>query len=80
MKYGIYVIRDVHTGFFSPTADVNDQTAIRNFEHAVSQGQSLMFTHPEDYSLYKIGEFDSDTGELSGILPEVKIHATEVKL
>lgn len=78
MKYGIYAIRDVHTGFLSPAADLNDQTAIRNFEHAVSQSQSLMFSHPEHYSLYKIGEFDSDTGELCGILPEIKAQATEV--
>lgn len=71
MKLPIYSIRDVHTGFMTPTVDQNDASAMRNFGHAVMQSQSLMNSHPKDYSLYKVGEFDSDTGEISGHIPEL---------
>lgn len=78
MKYPVYAIRDVHTGFMSPTIDQNDSAAIRNFEHAVMQSASLMNSHPEHYGLYKIGEFDSDTGMITGVLAEHLIDASEV--
>lgn len=65
MIYGVYAIRDLKTGFLTPTVDVNDQSAMRNFEHAVvSHPDSLFFSHPEDYTLFKLGEYDSDLGKL----------------
>lgn len=75
MKLPIYSIRDVHTGFMSPTVDQNDASAMRNFGHAVMQSQSLMNSHPKDYSLYKIGEFETDTGEITPCMPELVIDA-----
>lgn len=64
MIYGIYTIRDVKTSFLSPTVDYNDDSAIRNFKHACLNSNSLFFTCPEDYALYKIGEFDSEDGTI----------------
>lgn len=64
MKYPVFSIRDVKTGFMSPTIDQNAPAAMRNFEHAVLNSASLMNSHPKDYQLYKIGEFDTDTGAL----------------
>lgn len=71
MKLPIYSIRDVHTGFMTPTVDQNDASAMRNFAHAVMNSASLMNSHPKDYSLYKIGEFDIETGAISGCMPEL---------
>lgn len=62
MIFGIYAVRDLKTGFLTPTFDLNDQSAMRNFEHAAQNTQSLFFTHSSDYSLYRIGSYDSDTG------------------
>ncbi len=62
MKMNLYVIRDQRTSFMTPTVDYNDQSAVRNFEHAVLQKDSLFNTHAEDYSLYRIGEYDNNTG------------------
>lgn len=62
MKYGVYCIRDHKTGFLTPTIDINDASASRNFAHAAMQTNSLFFTHPADYTLFKLGEFDSDDG------------------
>lgn len=64
MKYGVYSIRDYKTGFLTPTIDVNDASARRNFEHACSNPNSLFCSHPSDYALFKIGTYDSDSGRI----------------
>ena len=73
MTYGIYAVRDVKTGFLSPTLDVNGDSAIRNFEHAVHRADSLFYTHASDYSLYRIGDYDTDTGTIIPAVPVVHI-------
>lgn len=65
MKYSVYSIKDLKTGFLPPTVEMNDQSAIRNFEHACSNTQSLFFTHPGDYQFWRLGTYDTDTGELT---------------
>lgn len=67
MKFNCYSIRDSKTGFLSPAFEVNDQVAMRNFSHAVSNSDSVLFSHARDFDLYKIGTFDSDTGRLMPI-------------
>lgn len=64
MIYPMYAIRDKKVGFLTPTIDQNNAAAIRNFEHACQQSQNLMFSHPEDFDLYRIGTFDTETGRL----------------
>uniref|UniRef100_A0AAU8AW51 Nonstructural protein n=1 Tax=Dulem virus 134 TaxID=3145611 RepID=A0AAU8AW51_9VIRU len=65
MKFGVYSIRDVKVGFLNPTFEMSDAVSRRNFSHAVlNNTDSLFFSHPEDYSLYKIGTFDTETGKL----------------
>lgn len=70
MKFGMYSIRDVLTGFMSPVLEQNDASAMRNFRVACEQpGSSLMFNRPGDFSLYRIAEFDSDSGVLVPVVP-----------
>lgn len=69
MKFGIYSIQDVKTGFMTPTIDQNDFSAGRNFSSAVMQSDGVLFTHAEDFRLFKIGEFESDTGVIQPISP-----------
>lgn len=80
MIFGVYSIRDVKTGFLSPTFEVNDQVAKRNFEYAVLNSEhSLFFTHPEDYSFYRLGSFNSETGRFeTDQLPELICDAASV--
>lgn len=61
----VYCIRDVKTGFLTPTFDSNDETAIRNFSHAVINSDSVLFSFAKDFSLYRLGTFDSDSGLLT---------------
>ena len=69
MKLGVYCIKDCKVGWLTPTVDSNDATAARNFVHAMKNTNSILYTHSKDFDLWKIGEFDSDTGVISGILP-----------
>lgn len=62
MTLGIYCIEDIKSSFMSPTVDANDATARRNFDHAVKNTDSVLFTHREDFRLMKIGAFDTVTG------------------
>lgn len=72
MIFGIYSIKDALTGFMNCTLEQNDACAIRNFEHAVTRTDSLFFSHPEHYSLYRLGTFDTTHG-ISDIVDGVPI-------
>lgn len=73
MKYHVYAIRDAHTGFMTPTVDPNDASACRNFEHAVFDTRSLLNTHKQDFDLYRIGSYNSETGAIEPEYPPVLI-------
>lgn len=62
MIYGIYAIKDAKTSFMPCNVDYNDASAIRNFEHAVMASDSLMRSHPADYTLYRLGTYNTETG------------------
>lgn len=64
MIFGVYCIEDLKSGFLTPTIEINDNVARRNFEHAIMSGGNVMITHQEDFRLMKLGEFDSDTGRI----------------
>lgn len=48
------------TPFFAPTAGV----AIRSFATAANDEQHNFHQHADDYTLFEIGTFNSDTGDL----------------
>lgn len=64
MIYGMYSVKDLKTGYLPPTFDMNDLSAMRNFEHACMNEESLFFTHPSDYQLFKVGSFDTESGDI----------------
>lgn len=64
MIYGLYTMRDEKVGYLQVTQDVNDYTAIRNFIHAITAEGSLFNANKSDFKLYKLGEFDSGSGEV----------------
>lgn len=65
MIYGIYAIRDAKTSFMPCNVDYNDASAVRNFEHACKAPDSLMASHPADYSLWRLATYDTDSGVIS---------------
>lgn len=79
MKYGLYSIRDLLVGFNGVSIDFSDDSARRNFAHAVNRSDSLFNSHPEHYVLYKVGEFDSHTGEITACDHQIVTDAINVK-
>lgn len=64
MMLNVYSIRDVRSGFLTPTVEQNDYIAARNFANAIMESHGVLFTHASDFQLFRIGEFDSDKGVL----------------
>lgn len=80
MTYNVYAIKDNKAGFLSPLVDANDDTAKRNFEHAIANPDSMYFTHANDFDLYKLGTFDTDSGLIvSFVSPEFIISGSSLK-
>lgn len=71
MMYGLYAMRDVKTGFMTPAMDVNDQAAIRNFCHTIANADNILYTFAQDFSLYHIANYDSDSGIIDPCIPVI---------
>ena len=70
MKYGIYSIRDAAAHVFTaPTIDLTDESATRAFSQAVNNAGSMMNFVPADFSLYRIGSLDVESGQIEPITP-----------
>lgn len=74
MKFNMYAIQDIKTGFMTPTLDVNDVSAARNFQSAIMQGTGLYGTHPEDFRLFRIATYESDSGVVTTEEPMALIY------
>lgn len=68
MKKLLMSIRDVKAdNFTSVWQSDNIATAMRTFVDVAHDAQSFVCRYPEDFGLYRLGEFDSTTGV---IIPE----------
>lgn len=64
----IYSVKDEKTGaFMKPFSALHNEAVIRSLRSSISQknpGDSIA-EFPEDFSLWCLGEFDQDTGDIS---------------
>lgn len=58
-KYNVYSVRDQLNGFGALLPDHNDSTAIRSFRFGLSNSKVSCI---EDYDLFRVGSFETDTG------------------
>lgn len=75
MIYHLYAIRDVKTGFMTPVMEVNDAAAIRNFYHSVQNSEGILYTFAQDFTLFRIADFDSETAQVTPVVPIVQVAA-----
>ena len=69
MIYNMYTVKDELTNNFkAPVLMMNDSEALRQFKGQVNNIQ-LWKDNPSDFSLYKVGTFDEEKGE---IIPEME--------
>lgn len=64
MKLGMYVVHDLRCGYMSPFFEVNDDVALRKFASIVNS-PGMIADNPEDFALWRVGEFDADKGILN---------------
>lgn len=76
--YSIY--DKVANAYNKPFYCLNDGMAIRIFSEVVNDGKSEICSHPEDYSLFYVGDFSEQTGviEVAKDCPVRVMFATEL--
>lgn len=66
MKLKIFAVRDAKAeAFGNPFFFKTHGESIRAWDEAVNDAQSPFYKHPNDYTLFEIGEFDQQTGLLT---------------
>ena len=74
MIYGVYAIYDSAAHVFTaPTIDISDASAVRSFQQAIANSGSVMNFKPDDFSLYQVGTFDVETGEIVPCTPPSRL-------
>ena len=70
MNFNVYSIRDKVGTWTPPTLDANDSIAIRNFAFGINnRPDSMLKFSLDDFSLYRIGTFDSDSAAMTSYAP-----------
>lgn len=72
MRFRMYSIRDRLSGFMTPVLEQSDSVAMRNFRMACDsqkRDSSVIAFKPDDFSLYHIADFNSETGFLQPTNP-----------
>jgi len=71
-KMRIYSVYDEKAEEFSPPFfQQNDRLAQRMITESAKGNGSMLAAYPEDFKLYRLGEFETSTGELT---PETRPH------
>jgi len=62
-KLGLYSVKDIASDTYgAPFTAVNDSVAVRTFTTARHDENSNVHLYPEQFLLFKVGEFDDSTG------------------
>ena len=83
MKLRIFAIKDRATDQFgTPMFLISTGQAIRSFADEVNREdkQNQLYTHPDDFDLYDLGEFETDQGRFKTIDPKTITLGKEVKI
>lgn len=67
MKMSVYTIYDVASGvYMRPFFAKADGEAMRSFADLAVDPQHPVGAHPSDYTLFNIGSYDDNTGQIQG--------------
>lgn len=78
MRYPICCMRDQLTGFMNPFVAANIEVAQRDFKILINDDKQSLHYNPQHFDLYKVGEFDTDTGKIEPIEPELVLTGLSV--
>jgi len=66
MRHGLYAIRDKCAAAFLPPFSLPmDAMAVREFARAANMDDHKFGTNAEDFSLYKLGHYEDDSGVIA---------------
>lgn len=66
MSKQLFAIRDnVAKSFNSPFADANEVNPKRSFLNLCKDKKTIVGTNAEEFSLWRLGEFNEETGEVT---------------
>lgn len=69
-----FAVFDVKAASYgTPMFMSNEGLAVRGFSDACKDPKSALAQHPGDYSLYKIGTYEPNSGELRNLSPAVHV-------
>lgn len=68
-KY-VYSIRDSKTCYMPTFCDDSDSSAIRGFAFSLKNGDGIIGFAPGDFSLFRVGTFDTVSGTIIPCTPE----------
>ena len=75
----LYAIRDIKAEhFLPPFISFNDNTAVRHLADAVNSEGHDFARNPADFSLHKLGIYDSATGQIEPNTPQLVAEATSL--
>lgn len=83
MDLFIFIVLDSKSAQFgTPMFLPSEGVAIRSFSDEVNRSdpQNLVYSHPEDFHLYKAGKYDTLTGEFKTITPQSLVSAISCKV
>lgn len=74
MIMNAYSFFDVKSGLFSlPFFQIHDNIARRAAQTVASEATSTIGQYPEDFVLYRVGQFDDTLGELIPCAPTISV-------
>lgn len=79
MKLVMCAMRDQLTGFMNPFPVVNEGVAKRDFKIVINDKDQKLYYNPAHFDLYRIGDFDTETGVLVPCDPEIIVTGLSVK-
>lgn len=81
MKTCILSLFDSAANFYAaPFTVPSTAVAVRSLKAAIDGDSGDVAKHPEDFTLYKIGEFDSESGKITAFdTPERVVRAIDLK-
>ena len=77
MVFPLYSIRDSLVGYGVPFCADNDAVAMRYFNQAISQPNSIYQMNKNQFDLYCVGEYDNQSGEIDSKAPRFICSATD---
>lgn len=75
----LYAIKDVKSGFSDPCVQVNDAVAARSFERQVPRLSQDLGIPLSDFQLWRVGQFDMDSGLLRPENPELILDGASLR-